>query len=97
MNHRWIRNVVISPAAILLLAACAGTPFKWDAARQIQTGMSEQEVAAIMGAPYLVRSAGTDITWVWSYADAFSGSRTVAVTFQNGRVTAPPPIPTSFQ
>lgn len=89
-----------SAAALLLaigLTACAGTAFKWDNARQIKAGMTEQEVEAIMGAPYLVRSQNGGVTWVWSYADAFAGAKSVSVVFVNGKVAEPPPIPTSFR
>lgn len=83
--------------AALLLSACAGTPFDWSSARQIKTGMTEQQVSAIMGPPYLVKSQRNGVTWVWSYADAFSGTKTVSVVFQDGKVTDPPPIPESFK
>lgn len=87
-------------AALLLtlcLTACAGTAFNWDSARQIKPGMNEQEVEALMGAPYLVRSQHGGITWVWSYADAFAGAKSVSVVFVDGKVAEPPPIPTSFK
>lgn len=80
-----------------LLAACAGTAFKWDAARQITTGMSEKEVTALMGPPYLVTSQKNGVIWVWSYADAFAGSKSVSVVFKDGKVVEPPPIPASFK
>jgi len=81
----------------VLLVACAGTAFKWDSARQIKVGMTEQEVTAIMGAPYLVKSQAEGITWVWSYADAFAGAKAVSVVFHDGKVAKPPPIPESFK
>ncbi len=81
----------------ILLTACAGTPFEWDNARQIKTGMTEQEVTALLGQPYMVKSQGQTLTWVWSYADTFSGARSVAIVFKDGKVTEPPPIPASFK
>ncbi len=81
----------------LALSACAGTAFNWDSARQIKAGMNEQEVTAIMGAPYLVKSQKDGIVWVWSYADAFSGAKSVSVVFVGGKVVEPPPIPASFR
>lgn len=83
--------------ATLLISACAGTPFDWSSARQIKTGMTEQQVTAIMGPPFLVKSQHGGVTWVWSYADAFSGAKTVSAVFQDGKVTDPPPIPESFK
>lgn len=87
----------LAPLFLLLLSACAGTQFDWANARQIKTGMTEQDVTAIMGAPYLVKSQNGAITWVWSYADAFSGSKAVSVVFVDGKVSEPPPIPPSFK
>lgn len=84
-------------ALTTMLTACAGTAFKWDAARQIKTGMSEQEVTALMGSPYLVTSQKNGVTWVWSYADAFAGAKSVSVVFRDGKVVEPPPIPSSFK
>jgi len=85
--------------AVLLatLSACAGTAFNWDSARQIKAGMNEQEVTAIMGQPYLVQSKQSGVVWVWSYADAFAGAKSVSVVFIDGKVSEPPPIPTSFR
>lgn len=87
-------------AALLLtlcLTACAGTAFNWDSARQIKAGMTEQDVTAIMGSPYLVKSESGKLTWVWSYADAFAGAKSVSVVFVDGKVAEPPPIPASFK
>ena len=80
-----------------LLWGCAGTPFNWSEARQIKTGMTEQEVTQLMGSPFLVKSQAGGITWVWSYANSFSGVKTVSVVFRDGKVIEPPPIPTSFK
>lgn len=84
-------------ALMFLVAGCAGTQFEWATARQIKAGMTENEVIALMGPPYLVKSQGGTITWVWSYADAFSGSKSVSVVFKDGKVSDPPPIPSSFR
>jgi hypothetical protein len=59
--------------------------------------MRESEVVAIMGPPYLVKSEAGKLTWVWSYADAFSGVKVVSVVFNEGKVSEPPPIPESFR
>lgn len=82
---------------ILALTACAGTAFKWDSARQITAGMNEQEVTALMGPPFMVQSKQGGVIWVWSYADAFAGSKVVSVVFVDGKVSEPPPIPVSFK
>lgn len=88
---------IIIAVLALTLTACAGTAFNWDSARQIKAGMNEHEVTALMGDPYLVKSQNGAITWVWSYADAFAGAKSVSVVFVDGKVAEPPPIPTSFK
>ena len=88
---------LLSLLAISLLVACAGTPFKWDAARQIKEGMTEKEVTALMGAPYMVTSAGEKQTWVWSHANAFGGAKSLALQFKDGKVIKTPDIPDSFE
>ena len=80
-----------------LLVGCAGTSFDWSQVRQIKQGMTEAEVVAIMGAPYLVKSTADGLVWVWSYAGSFSGVRTVSVVLRDGKVAAAPVIPESFK
>ena len=92
---RTSRFITIAALA-LALTACAGTNFKWDDARQIKAGMTEQEVTALMGPPYLVKSEGGRLIWVWSHGNALGGSRSISVVFVDGKVIAPPPIPDSF-
>lgn len=84
-------------ALTLTVSACAGTNFNWDTARQIKPGMTEQEVTALMGRPYLVKSAGSQVTWVWSHANALGASKAVSVVFVDGKVSDAPAIPESFK
>lgn len=79
------------------MSACAGTNFDWDSAREIKAGMTEEQVSTLMGPPYLVKSTPDGLTWVWSYANSFSGVRTVSVVFKDGLVVAAPEIPASFR
>ena len=79
------------------LTACAGTPFKWDSARKIQPGMTTTEVSEIMGPPHTVSSSGDNLRYVWVYVNSFTGTRTLAVDFKDGKVLKAPPIPDSFQ
>lgn len=83
-------------AMLITLAACAGTPFEWSDARRVTLGMTEPEVLNIMGKPYSSRSNGDGVTWVWSYANTFSGTRAVSVVFKDGKVVKAPPIPDSY-
>lgn len=80
-----------------VLTACAGTPFDWDDARKIDVGMTEQQVTALMGKPYLVKSQNGQLIWVWTYVDTFMGTRTVSVIFKDGVVSEAPPVPSSFK
>lgn len=88
---------VAAMLAVVVVCACAGTPFQWDNARRLREGMTEQEVTALLGAPYLVKSEAGRVVWVWSYADSFAGVRTISVVFQGGRVIQAPEIPNSFR
>lgn len=90
-------KIISNLLLVITLTSCAGTAFNWDSARQIKAGMNEQEVTSIMGAPYLVTSRKDGIVWVWSYADAFAGAKSVSVVFVDGKVVEPPPIPASFR
>ncbi len=81
----------------LSLAACAGTPFKWSQARQIQPGMSTAEVTQLVGTPNSVKSQGDVLTYVWVYVSSFSGTRTLRVDFRDGKAISAPPIPPEFQ
>lgn len=89
---------LIAAATLATLAGCAGTPINWDKARTIRPGMTQAEVTAEMGSPYLVRSTTTGQLWVWSYAGAFEGAKTFSIPFdRSGRVVEAPPIPDSFK
>lgn len=89
---------LIAAATLATLAGCAGTPINWDKARTITPGMTQAEVTAVMGSPYLVRSTATGQLWVWSYAGAFNGTKTLSIPFdRSGRVAEAPPIPDSFK
>lgn len=90
------KTILVAVAAALLVG-CAGTPFNWDAARQIKPGMTEQQLVELLGRPYLVRSGPDGHTWVWSYADAFQGAKSVSVLIRGGQVVSAPDIPQSFK
>ncbi len=92
-----MKAIIRTAMVITLAAGCAGTPFKWDAARQITPGMTTAEVTRLMGTPTSVLASNELLTYVWVYVSPFSGSRTVRVTFRDGKATAAPPIPPEFQ
>jgi len=88
--------VVVSSAA--LCAACAGSDFQWDQARQIQPGMTEDQVSAVMGPPSDVRTQTYGVTWTWAYLNPRQGSaRGVSVAFRDGRVVYGAGVPESFK
>jgi len=83
-----------------LLAGCAtaGREVNWDKARQVKVGMSEAEVTALMGPPYMVSSRDGGQRWIWTYANGFTGaSSTMTVDWKDGKVVSVPAIPTSFK
>jgi len=84
---------------LVMLSACAGTPFKWDSVRQIKPGMTTQEVVAIAGSPYMVRAESSDrMTYIWSTANGLTGSnKSFAVKFKDGKVMQSPFVPDSFK
>ncbi len=91
-----IRRAAAITTLVFGLSACAGTDFKWDNARQIKAGMTEADVTAIMGRPYLVQSTSGGVKWVWAQGNALGQSKSVSVVFVDGKVVEPPPIPDSF-
>lgn len=84
-------------AMALALAACAGTPFKWDDARKIKEGMSTQEVSALVGTPNSVRAQDDVLRYVWVYVNSLEGTRTLVVDFKDDKVIKAPPIPEEFK
>jgi outer membrane protein assembly factor BamE (lipoprotein component of BamABCDE complex) len=80
-----------------LLGGCAGTPFKWDQARQIKPGMTQAEVTALVGEPNSVHAQGDSLIYVWVYVNSFTGTRTLRLTFRDGKVIDAPPIPDEFK
>lgn len=82
---------------VWLCIACAGTHFEWDKARQIKAGMTESEVTALLGKPYLVTSSDAGVRWVWAYGEFTGASRSVTVFFRDGQVVGAPQIPGSFK
>lgn len=92
-----MRKLLYAFAITLVLAACAGTPFKWDDARKIKEGMSTQEVSALVGTPNSVRAQGDVLRYVWVYVSSFEGTRTLVVDFKDGKAIKAPPIPDEFK
>ncbi|MBY8314931.1 outer membrane protein assembly factor BamE [Vibrio fluvialis] len=92
-----MKNILVAILA-LVLAACAGTPFKFENARQVQVGMSESEVTQLLGSPYMVTSRGDEQIWVWSYANGLTGaSKSISFIMKDGKVESVPTIPKSFK
>jgi hypothetical protein len=74
----------------LFLTSCSviGTVYKHENFQQLQPGMTEQEVIAILGAQPCSRSALKDgylLQWQYSYGTALAtgGARHLAVLFSN--------------
>lgn len=82
----------------ILLVSCAGTPFKFENARQVKAGMTEAEVTSYMGRPYMITSRGEEQIWVWSQANGFTGSsQSISFVMKDGKVVNVPTIPDSFR
>lgn len=84
-------------ALCLILSACAGTPFKWDQARQIKEGMTTNEVTAIMGSPTSVTSRSDSLIYVWVHVNGLTAAtRSMSVVFKDGKVREAPQIPDTY-
>jgi outer membrane protein assembly factor BamE (lipoprotein component of BamABCDE complex) len=91
-----MKNIIVG-AVLLLIVACAGTPFKWDDARRVQIGMTQAEVKGILGKPYSVATQNGNVIYVWSHANAFGGHRVLRIDFRGGVVIAAPEIPEDWK
>lgn len=90
-------KLILALAACLTLTACAyGTKFTYDDARQVQAGMTEQQVTELLGRPSAVMSQGGKQVWMWSYIRSFGSSQVTTVVMENGVVKDVPFIPASF-
>lgn len=83
--------------ALFALFGCAGTNFSWDSARQIKPGMSEAEVTALVGPPYMTIARGDLLVYTWSYASTFGGTRALSIPFRDGKVVEVPNVPATFK
>lgn len=95
-----MKRIKIAAASVILavaVTACAGTPFKWNDARQIRPGMTTAQVTQLVGKPNTVKSQGDTLIYVWVYVNGFSGTRTLRVDFRDGKAISAPPIPLEFQ
>jgi outer membrane protein assembly factor BamE (lipoprotein component of BamABCDE complex) len=95
-----MKKIAFILAALVLLAGCAtaGREVNWNRARQVKVGMSEPEVTALMGAPYMVSSRDGGQRWIWTYVNGFTGaSSTMTVDWKDGKVVSVPSIPASFK
>jgi outer membrane protein assembly factor BamE (lipoprotein component of BamABCDE complex) len=90
---------ILALSLVTALTACAGTPFKWDDARQVKQGMSQTEVTALLGQPYMVRTAGEGTIYTWSHANGMTGSsQAISIPFdKDGKVSKVPVIPEGFR
>ena len=84
---------------IIFLSGCfAGTPFKWDNARQLKKGMTTEEVYQIMGTPYRVVATDDIVRCVWVYVDGITfANKSLSIDFKDGKVAQVPPIPEGFK
>lgn len=85
---------LFTPAlTILLFAACVGTHFDWDDARQIHVGMTESEVIQKMGKPYTMSAADGNEYWTWNYGTGLGTGGYFRIVMKAGRVSEVPAIP----
>lgn len=102
MFKRRVALFVLSAAlATISLAGCATAgsgKFSWDNARQVKAGMSQQEVVALMGPPYLTQGIGQNgVKLVWVHVNLFAGTESAAMTFKDGKAVDSFHVPESFK
>lgn len=89
---------VLPVLAAALCVACTGSDFQWSKARQIQPGMSQDQVSALMGSPTGVRTRDEGAVWTWTYLNPGTGSaRSVSALIRDGHVVDGPAVPESFR
>lgn len=72
---------------LLLLAGCAGTPFRWQDVDRVHDGMSEPQVVAILGPPDSRSQVGNRLALVWVHVNPITTRiRSVGFTLVDGRV-----------
>lgn len=81
----------------LLTSGCVGTHFTFSEVRQVQPGMTEQQVQQIMGKPNVVTAQGNQVRWVYAYGTAIGSAASASFVFENGRVVQVPNVPSSFR
>ena len=88
-----MNNKIIIAALCLCLGGCYGTRFSYDEARQVQVGMTDEQVIDIMGNPYQIRSQLNGEQWLYHYVNGFTmGSKSVSFWIKDGKVTVIPNI-----
>jgi len=94
-----MKKTVVAMAIAALLYGCAGTPFKWSAARTLRPGMYKTDVVAAMGPPLRISTtAGGNVRYIWVYVNALYASQTLYMDFsQDGVLLSVPHIPEEFQ
>ena len=89
-----MKNFLSLIAVSILFCGCMGTYFNNARVRQLQVGMTQQQVREIMGKPYsTIASADGTTKWVWAYGTAVGYGRGASVIFRDGVAVSVPPVP----
>lgn len=90
-----ITSLLLGLAISLVFFGCAGTNFNYADARQIQTGMTTDQVVATMKCqPYVTEVHGEETHFIWVYGNLAGQVKQVRVRFdKEGHVIAPPVVP----
>lgn len=86
MNLHTLKQTILPVLASLLLAAC-GSKITAENFEKIQTGMSQQEVVAVLGEP--TQSNAFDIAGLSGASTTWEdGATAISIQFFNGKVQA---------
>lgn len=95
-----MRHVLLSVLVVAMTCGCGvGTRFDWKQARQVQPGMTKDEVASVMGSPYSTAIVDGREKWTWVYVESFSNAtKSYSIPFDSeGRVASVPAIPDGWE
>lgn len=85
-----MKRGAIALVLAVALSSCALNRSPSDKIQMLRPGMTQDEVRAIMGAPYNMTVVGNKELWVWAWPSRYGSAMAHAVTFVDGRTIEEP-------
>jgi hypothetical protein len=99
-----MKLAALALSILMISCASAGSYFRWDDVRELQVGMTKQEVVDRLGPPYRQTASkvkdGLQEKYIWSYAQSgmtSTKSRSISVIFLNGKAVSVPTVPEDYR